>query len=135
MKREIPGGSGQRVGVRREDQEPPQLSQETRTIQPKTLILFTFDPHKCFRQQGFPWHPALQIKNLGSGHWRWGTSEHPGAPCPVQREASTGLDLTWGSGAGRQMFAEGERSLSFAEVRVVVESGQGAATSTSGSPV
>lgn len=118
----------------REDQEPPQLSQETRTIQPKTLILFAFDPHTCSRQQGFPWRPALQIKNLGSGHWRWGASERPGALCPVQRETSTGLDLTWGSGAGRQMFAEGERSRSFAEVRVVVESGQGAATSTGGNP-
>lgn len=41
---------------------------------------------------------------------------------------------TWGPGASRQMFAEGERSRLFAEVRAVVESGQRAATSTGGSP-
>lgn len=35
-------------------------------------------------------------------------SECPGALCPMQREASTGLDLR--PGASRQMFAEGERS-------------------------
>lgn len=56
---------------------------------------------------------------------------------PVSRaersKHSPGLE-TWGAGASRQMFAEGERSRSFAEVRAVVESGQRAATSTGGGP-
>ena len=63
-----------------------QLSQETRKSElssPRFSYFFTFDPHTCSRQQGFPWRPALQIKNPGSGHCRWGALNalEPCVPC------------------------------------------------------
>ena len=86
IKREIPGGSAHKVGVGKEDKEPPQLSQEARKSElssPRFSCFFAFDPHTCSRQQGFPWRPALQIKNPGSGHWRWGALNalEPCVPC------------------------------------------------------